>query len=436
MMNLKRIHLLVTALSAGLFLAACSSSDNKNPTTQNPTDQTQSTPAAGDFPVTPATLPEPSTVIPANPTTVTPPANVGSVIPGTTPIVTPADPLADKPSIDVPENPNNVVANPPANNVVTTPNTGSSASLVDLRTVNNDILRSLAGYELETLSEEIGLLVDTVVTTATTSITLPEGSAQVSNQSGIQTYPVARARYECPQGGTLTTATLSEGEFSAGSGSFSETNNATYLFEQCVLNGTNGHTLNGTTTVNSSAQSANRTNIRNNTFSWTNFQWLQPSGQTLNIEANVAINSNNALELDDEKRVASIQQFTRRVGAVETSGIRDATFTLSQRSDSSVSEFSLETAGKITDPTGAVITVLADPALGRKFYKGASASTANEPFNGQITYSSSDGSSLQMVANGADASGNRLTDNTYIDVNGASSTLTNQRFTDLEINGN
>ncbi|MFK7861540.1 MAG: hypothetical protein AB8B64_22170 [Granulosicoccus sp.] len=318
----------------------------------------------------------------------------------------------------------------------TDPANGTPTDSINLRTLSNDILLSLAGYDLELFSEEVALLADRVVFTASSVTSLPDTSVELIHRNISQSYPVANVLYDCAQGGSLTTSTLAVDVTVAEEIYNSVTNSVTYLFDQCQLTADNGPTVNGTMIVAGRDVILFRANTTERTFNWESFQWQQQSGeQTININASIR-SFTEVDESNTEIRDVSIAEHIFSNNGVLTSGVQNSRFLVSSiDSDGGVFDFTLDTAGDFIDPSGTRIAVLANPALNSKIVSPGplSASEQSVPFNGRITFSASDGSMLDMVGNGATDDGARLVDFTHTDQNGEVSTLVNQELLELNV---
>lgn len=322
--------------------------------------------------------------------------------------------------------------NNPDNNDNEGHNDVPDAAATDLRTIGDNILVSFAGYELETLSEEIALIADAVSTSATSTINLPDTSVELSEQATPQTYPVSNIQYNCAQGGSLTTNTLAVDVIITEQRFSHDQDSVTYVFDQCQPDATTSETLNGTMTVGKRVVSEFRSSVTEYTYEWGSFQWQQADSTTVSITAAISA-------LDEftgsvrEIRSVSVTDNTRRIADVVRSGVQNSSFTLSNIGGAGVSyQYTLDAVGEFTTPSGTRINVLSNPPLTRRT-TGPGVDGEIEPFTGQIDFSADDGSSLSMVAKPANDVGTRLLDISYTDVNGGTTTSLNQNLVELTV---
>ncbi len=150
----------------------------------------------------------------------------------------------------------------------------------------------------------------------------------------------------------------------------------------------------------------------------------------LGIHCHQHFNTNDYSEV----RNVAIDEYTQSQNDVETSGIHDASFSLSNSNSGNggIYEYRLQTGGTIVDSSGASIAVLTDPEMYQKHVAPGLIVEA-VPFNGQICLTADDGSSLKLIAVQPGDTDSRQTDVVYTSSDSEVSTQQAVNFAELVV---
>lgn len=132
---------------------------------------------------------------------------------------------------------------------------------------------------METLSEEILLLADSVVAGAEPGTQLDDGSFSIVVRDQRVDTVTERTQYDCPLGGTLTTEVgrmvISESSYS------NSADHDSVQFEQCRLATDGEQMLDGTVRTLTNSVSASRAGFDDREVQWTNLVKLAQTAEML-----------------------------------------------------------------------------------------------------------------------------------------------------------
>ena len=315
-------------------------------------------------------------------------------------------------------------------NLAALPEDVPAAPAIDLRNTYESILLDLAGYRLETLGEEIALMA-TGITASTPGIILPAGVIELEYQSVVQSYPVSRTQFDCSLGGSLVVDSL-EVDVSFPDYS-SNTSRVSYRFDQCQLDSPTPESVNGVMHMHSRNESGRRYNHSTMSYSWQGFDWHYSDNKALRVNALIDIVNTSSYDNFDTRSV-QIDEFVSSLEGSVVSGLQNTLFVLRNNTiaGSGLYEYSLETRGELIDASGARITVQTDPVLYRQ-YAVPSFNEEGVAFNGQISFTASDGSALNLVAVESRDTRAQHVDVEFTDSSGNVSVMRTQNFIELDL---
>lgn len=182
-----------------------------------------------------------------------------------------------------------------SNNSSDTPMDVVLPEVVPLDEVRDQLIIDLAGYPIETLSEEVVLLGENIAANAAPGTTLEAGSFLISVRDEAVTTPTQRRRYVCPLGGTVTAdigrLVISESSYS------NAANHDSYQFDQCRVDANGLQILNGAVRTLNNTVSGSGGGFDNRDVEWIDFRWQQANGSlyfgTALIDINRLLSTDN-----------------------------------------------------------------------------------------------------------------------------------------------
>lgn len=326
----------------------------------------------------------------------------------------------------VPESSPTPDSSPDSDPVTGTP---SETSLETLDTSYEDILTSLAGYQLQSLASDVRSVVEIAMTTAIGSTELEDGAYSVEDQDQNLTLPVSRVAYMCELGGEVvvenTQLSIEETEYSRNS------QYQRYVFDQCRLQAQGGQTLQGSLQTLANSISGRHFTLRQQQVNWTAFSWVQEGGFAKNADATLAIDAFDSFSSDQSREVI-INRFSHTQSSSTVENLENVHFNQSTAISASglEQEYTLNAQGRRTDTSGVGVTVTTDPVFYRQLSTGSSV-IPSVPFSGQVTFTADDGSKLEAIANDMNGDPGLFVDWVYQDSSGQTRSMTGQPFVDL-----
>lgn len=384
------------AISA-IFLSACGSSSNDEPTPLNDVGSGQA--SASDPPAV-STAPGDPTVSAGSDSTTSPDSS---------PV---ADPVADP---------------------------VTEASTAPLEDAINGLVTSLAGYRADASIERVQALVTRVSDSSLASRPSTESVVSIDGRYDSLDVTVASSEFDCALGGSLAVGNGIENYYSSeysADGTY-----ASYRFDGCRLpSDTNGETeVNGSLIDQSLERSGSRFDSREHMHRWTDFALTDDSVTVLEIDGETVIYDENSYFPNADRRVA-LTLFEERDAGGDALRMSDVSMVLSTSisGGGSIEEYSLEVEGTISDrSTGDVGVAMTSPtALTRARYLGNDPDfalfTDARPFTGEIGLRADDGRYVTVLARDTDTE-ELYVDLTSVTADGTSSARTNVPFASLTV---
>lgn len=291
----------------------------------------------------------------------------------------------------------------------------------------NELILSLAGYSLDSQSEQILLLGATVAAGATQTSLLEPGSVAMDVNGDSIAMPTLRSQYDCPQGGTMI---ASLGEVQLHESSYSNVAyHEQYDFDQCRILTTGEQVLSGTIRSWDNTVSASRGSISRRATQWTGLSWLQ--GDTDYVEGDALIEIRNLLSEDNsEQRTVSIEHFEQRQDGSLVLGIDHGTMNYSTGTEANglIQSFNLNGQGTVTNASEVSVRINFLQAMSASLVGSADFIHLAEPFAGMIELSTEDGSSLTMTAQPLVRTGPKLMDILYTNLDNRQTSLMGEEF--------
>ena len=299
--------------------------------------------------------------------------------------------------------PTGTPADTPAGTPTDTPTGTPTGTPVALENVGQDLLVSLAGFQADRLSLSVRELAARI---AAAGEAMPQPASTFETLDGfgpeIVVSPSQVTAYTCNAGGQMTheTGRLRDGVGTELSllGDYDA-----FTFDACRHSEDGDYELNGGLVMGASSYTVSRGNRLSHSSSWSGFSMTVPGDIVYEITGNVAASDFSAANFGSgDTRTVDLPNYKKTLSGQTTVSLDNASLSLTRAipNGSNDSRYELDADGVVVDPSteGFAVTINTDPVLsGRQDL----AQGIEEPFSGQITMSSADGSELILSANPA-----------------------------------
>ena len=302
------------------------------------------------------------------------------------------------------------------------------ANPLPLDQLRDQLIIDLAGYPVETLSDEALLLGEAIAASAAPGQALTAGSFELAVRDENVVTATEKTLYNCPLGGTMTAEI---GRLIINESSYSNTaDHDSYQFNQCRIG---EQLLDGTVRTLLNSVSASGGGFDNRDSQWTNFSWQQADGNV--YEGTALVDINRLLSVDNqESRFVTIDSYEHSLDSQLINRITSGSMTLENSTSGSGfrQNFTLDTQGQVTSAANVAVQITTDVQLSAGLTP-AGASDSAEPFSGVLSLTASDGGRLVMTAQPIVEFGPKLVDIVFTSSIGEITMIDDQTFPNLTI---
>ncbi|MDC0434692.1 hypothetical protein OAM69_03525 [bacterium] len=303
---------------------------------------------------------------------------------------------------------------------------------LDLSASYPELLRALAGLQLETLADEALLVVNSISAGSSEGIPADAGSFTVTDRGESITVQNEGTTFNCESGGTLT---IELGRLDISDTNYSrlvELNQ--YQFDQCQLSG-GAELLNGSASSFFDFASGSRFTNESNRATFTDFSWNQADGSVISADGNTMATDFESTD-SNLSRTTTINQYSSTNNNQIIQQIDNGQFdeAIAIVSSGGFQTYSLNINGNVTNESGTPVAITSQPALSRVFVAPGiqSGTIAREPFTGEIDMSAEDGSQVVVTATEPGDASVRQVDVFFRAEDGTTTTMPAQNFVTFE----
>lgn len=312
--------------------------------------------------------------------------------------------------------------------------TVSGTGVLNLPEAYPDLLLALAGYQLESLNEEVMLIGDAVSAVEAGSPLVDVGSFTIEDRGEVITIVNEGAAYDCESGGSVT---IEQGRLRIGESSYSRNVDLDrYQFEQCQLSG-GTQQLDGSVYSYTDSTSGSRFTRNSSVVTYGAFSWNRPDGSTISADANMVGNGLSSFD-SNFSRSATINQYAMTNGNSTVQKISNGQFEQSTATMASggIQVYALAVSGRVENESGIPVMISSQPALFRVWVSPSldSGDTLPEPFTGEIDLSAENGSQLVLTATEPGDTSTLQVDVFYRTLEGSTTTQRAQNFQMIDAN--